>query len=141
MALRFTNLVAYSLCAALLSSCAASGVKVSEEQAESFKVGRSTYSDVVSVLGPPTTTTLSSDGTRTAIYSYSAVSSRPQNFLPYIGPFVSGFDTASTAVTFTFNKSSVLTATTSSQSNLGTGMDLAAGGAQPAPTDQPRAPQ
>jgi hypothetical protein len=33
--------------ACLLAGCAASGVQASEQQAQSFQVGRSTYSDVV----------------------------------------------------------------------------------------------
>jgi hypothetical protein len=62
------------LCVAgLLAGCAASGVKVTEQQAQQFKVGTSTYTDVVSALGPPTTSTVASNGMRTAMYNYSAV--------------------------------------------------------------------
>ncbi len=123
-----------------LAGCAASGVQVSEQQAQSFQVGRSTYSEVLSQLGEPTTSTVDSKGTRIAMYSYSAVQSRPQNFIPYIGPLVSGYDTKSSAVTFTFDQRGVLTNTASTQSNMGIGSNLAAGSAQPAPNaDQPRA--
>jgi hypothetical protein len=57
----------------LLVGCAAAGVKVSEQQAQSFKVGGSTYNDVVATLGAPTTTTLNADGTRIAAYNYETV--------------------------------------------------------------------
>ncbi|MFZ0425092.1 MAG: hypothetical protein WAL80_19615 [Xanthobacteraceae bacterium] len=111
----------------LLLGCASSGVKVSEQQAESFKVGVSTYADVVSALGDPTTTTIDSKGIRTAAYTYSSVRSQAQNFIPYIGGLVAGYDTQASAVTFTFDQRGILTGTTSSQTGVGTGANLAAG--------------
>ena len=56
----------------------------------------------------------------------AAVASRPQNFIPYIGPLVSGYDTKSSAVTFVFDSKGVLRETSSSQNNMGSGVDLAA---------------
>jgi hypothetical protein len=95
---------------------------------------------LAAAIGAPTTNTVSSNGTRIAVYSYAAVQSRPQNFIPYIGPLVAGYDTKSSAVAFVFDSRGVLINTTSSQSNLGTGANLAAGSAQPAPNvAQPRA--
>ena len=123
----FRVFVAFGLFS-LLVGCAASGVKVDEQQAQSFKVGRSTYSDVVAALGPPTTSTVASNGERTAAYDYSSMRSQPQNFIPYIGPLVAGYDTQSSSVAFTFDKRGILTGTTSSQSGMGTGANLAAGG-------------
>src|SRR5262249_5770169 len=105
----------------------------------SFKAGKSTYGDVVAALGPPTSTTTSSNGKRSAVYSYAAVQARPQNFIPYIGPFISGYDTKSSAVTFEFDARGVLTSTSSTQGTAGIGANLAAGSVQPAPiTAQPR---
>jgi hypothetical protein len=111
----------------LLAGCAASGVKVSEQQAQSFKVGASTYSDVIGALGNPTSTTVASNGTRTAAYNYSSIRSQPQNFIPYIGPLVAGYDNQSSSVTFTFDQRGVLASTTSSQGGMATGANLAAG--------------
>jgi hypothetical protein len=111
----------------LLSGCAASGVQVSEQQAQAFKVGSSTYNDVVTALGPPTTTSLASNGTRTAVYAYASIRSQPQNFIPYIGPLVSGYDTQKSDVTFAFDQRGILTGTTSTQTGVGTGANLAAG--------------
>ena len=111
----------------LLVGCAASGVKVSEQQAQSFKVGVSTYSDVVTALDNPTSTTVASNGTRTAAYSYASMRSQPQNFIPYIGPLVAGYDNQSSSVTFNFDQRGLLASTTSSQAGMGTGANLAAG--------------
>ena len=110
-----------------IAGCASSGVKVSEQQAEFFKVGTSTYSDVVAALGEPTSTTIASNGVRTAAYNYSSIRSQPQNFIPYLGPLVAGYDNQSSSVTFNFDPRGVLTGTTSSQSGMGTGANLAAG--------------
>jgi len=118
------------LCVAgFLVECAASGVKVSEQQAEAFKVGTSTYSDVVASLGPPTSMTVASNGTRTAVYTYAAVRAQAQNFIPYIGGLVAGYDTQSSAVTFNFDARGILASTTATESGMGTGANLAAGGA------------
>lgn len=124
------NFIGVMALAALLSACAASGVQVTEQQAQGFKVGKSTYAEVVAGLGDPTTVNTSSKGERVAVYSYSAISSRPQNFIPYIGPWVSGYDSKSSAVTFVFDSNGILKETTSSQSNMGAGANLAAGSPQ-----------
>jgi hypothetical protein len=121
------------LVALLLSACAASGVQVTEQQAQAFQVGKSTYAEVVAGLGEPTSVTSSSKGDRVAVYSYSAISSRPQNFIPYIGPWVSGYDTKSSAVTFVFDPRGVLKETNSTQNNMGAGANLAAGSPQGGP--------
>lgn len=113
--------------AGLMAGCAASGVKVTEQQAEAFKVGTSTYADVVAALGEPTATSVASNGSRTAAYNYSSIRSQPQNFIPYLGPLVAGYDSQSSSVTFNFDPRGVLTGTTSSQTGLGTGANLAAG--------------
>jgi hypothetical protein len=112
-----------SMCAMpLLFGCAATGVQVTQEQAQSFQVGRSTYADVVGTLGQPTTVTSVTNGQKYAVYSYAAVQSRPQNFIPYIGPLVAGYDSKSSAVTFVFDPRDVLVSSSSTQSNMGTGV-------------------
>jgi hypothetical protein len=102
-------------------------VQVTDQQAQSFQVGHATYADVVARLGQPTSVTTSTNGRRVAVYSYAAMSARPQNFIPYIGPFVAGYDTKSSAVNFTFDGRGVLRETSSTQSNAGVGANLAAG--------------
>jgi hypothetical protein len=99
--------------AGFLSGCAAAGVQVTEQQAQAFQVGRSTYADVVSALGEPTSVTSSSKGGRVAVYAYSAVSSRPQNFIPYVG-----------------YSNGILAETIQRQRNIGYGENLAAGSPQ-----------
>ena len=116
--------------AGFLSGCAAAGVQVTEQQAQAFQVGKSTYADVVSALGEPTSVTSSSKGGRVAVYAYSAVSSRPQNFIPYVGYFVAGYDRKSSAVAFVFDSNGILAETIQRQRNMGYGENLAAGSPQ-----------
>jgi hypothetical protein len=122
---RASAICAFSL-ALVVAGCASSGVQVTEQQAQSFKVGKSTYTDVVTGLGDPTTTTVDSFGNRVATYSYTAVASRIQNYIPYIGPYISGSDTKTSSVQFTFNQTGLLTAMNSTQTNIGSGTNLAA---------------
>jgi hypothetical protein len=123
--------------AALLGGCTASGVQVTEQQAQAFQVGRSTYAEVVAALGEPTSVTSSSSGGRVAVYSYQAVSSRPQNFIPYLGVLVAGYDTRSSAVAFGFDARGVLMETNSRRNNIGSGANLAAGAPQGWPNPLP----
>ena len=97
------DVVRVMICATILGGCAASGVQVTDQQAQEFQVGKSTYADVVAALGEPTSMTLSSGRGRVAVYSYSAVSSRPQNFIPFIGRLVAGYEKKSSAVVFVFD--------------------------------------
>lgn len=102
-------------------------MRVSEQEAQSFVVGRTTYTDVVAKLGEPTTTSISSDGTREAIYAYSAYQVRPETFVSYIGGLIGGADTKSNQVVFLFDANGTLLRTTSSQSQAGVGQNLSAG--------------
>jgi outer membrane protein assembly factor BamE (lipoprotein component of BamABCDE complex) len=131
--MRILAIVTAAMMAAVFAGCAASGAQVTEQQAQSFQVGKTTYPEVVAALGEPTTVNSSSNGNRTAVYSYSSFASRPQNFIPYVGPLVSGYDTKSSAVTFVFDSKGVLRETSSSQNNMGSGVDLAATNPQAGP--------
>jgi hypothetical protein len=119
-----------------LAGCASTGVHVTDAQAQSFKIGHATYDDVVRELRPPTSSTLNSDGTRIATYSYSAYATRPETFFPYIGGLIGGADTSSSAVNFAFDRNSILRSVSSSQSSQGIGQNLAAG--TPSPRNAPQ---
>jgi hypothetical protein len=53
--------------------------------------------------------------------------SQPQNFIPYVGPLVAGYDNESSSVTFLFDPRGILASTSSTQSGMGSGANLAAG--------------
>lgn len=129
--------VLFTAAVATLSGCAATGVKVSDEQASSFVVGQSKEADVVSRLGPPTTRSRNSDGTVVLQYVYAEAQVRAATFVPIVGLFAGGTDVKSNAVTFTFSPDGKLLSTSSAASNYGTGVG-ASSGTNGTTTQQPR---
>lgn len=117
-----------AICALALAGCASSGTKVSDEQAKQFQVGQTTHDEVVAALGPPTATSTAANGTRVIVYSYSSIRSRPENFIPYVGPLVASYDAKGSAVTFTFDGRGILANTNSTQTNTAVGTGFAASG-------------
>lgn len=122
-----------------LSGCAATGVEVKHSQLDSFKRGETSQYDVVTALGKPTTQMRHSDGTSTLVYNYSEYRTRPQTFIPYLGMFIGGADTRSSNVSLTFDSAGKLLHYETAESEMGSGMGLAAGDVQAVP-DQPRRP-
>jgi hypothetical protein len=113
--------------ALMLSACMASGVRVTPEQAAKFERGKTTYTEVITALGPPTTQMLGADGARTVIYGYSEAHPRPASFIPIIGPLVGGADSRTNVVMLRFDAGGVLQDWQASESNYGTGTGLNAG--------------
>ena len=122
---------------ALLVACAATGVKVSDEQVAALKPGETTETQVLAAFGAPTMRMRMPDGTVSLIYSYAEAQVRPATLIPFLGPFVGGADSRSSSVTLMFSPEGKLLNTSSYSSVYGTSMGPASG-AKPAPTDQPR---
>lgn len=120
-----------------LSGCAASGVKVSDEQVNSFVVGTTTEADVLGRLGAPTTRTRNSDGTVLLQYVYAEAQVRAATFVPIVGLFAGGSDVKSTAVNLTFGPDGKLKSSSTAASSYGTGMG-ASSGTGGTTTQQPR---
>ncbi len=103
-----------------LAACGAqSGTKVEQSQVQQFEVGKTTYDEVVVTLGPPTSSSISSDGTRTAVYSYAEYRTRPETFIPFAGAFIGGADTETSSATFMFDRDNVLTSYSASEGGSG----------------------
>jgi len=111
----------------LLGACVAAGVKVDQAKVAQFERGKTTYQEVVSALGRPSSTTALSTGVRFANYTYLESRARPSTFIPYIGPFVGGADSSTSSVTFQFDANGVLVSYTTTESQMGAGMGFAAG--------------
>jgi len=75
-----------------LSGCMSVGTKFDESRVASFKIGQTNCADAVAGLGRPSMDMRSANGERTVLYSYSDMRTRPETFLPYIGPLVGGMD-------------------------------------------------
>jgi outer membrane protein assembly factor BamE (lipoprotein component of BamABCDE complex) len=111
-----------------LTACMSMGKKVDQDTVQSFEKGKTTYAQVVARLGKPSQSTINSDGTRTAMYTYMQSQVNAANFIPFVGMFVGGAETENTSVVLSFERSSVLTSYTSTEggSSLGTGISSGA---------------
>lgn len=125
---------------ACLFGCAASGVKVTDEQIAHFKEGVTTEKDVIASLGAPTMRSRLPDGSVMMMYMYSEYSTRASTFIPIVGAFVGGADYKSNSVTMTFGQDGKLKSTSSSQTSSGTASGAASGLTSPVDTQQPRRP-
>lgn len=123
-ATRFTGCVGAIF---LLVGCAASGVQVTQEDIDEFEPGRTTYAEVTQQLGPPTTESFNSDGSRQAIYAYSEMSIRPETFIPYVGGLVGGADRKANSVVFNFDQQGRLQNYSGSGTAVGTARNLSSG--------------
>lgn len=130
-------LVATLIATAALTGCAASGVRVTDDQVAHFKKGITTKSDVLQTLGKPTMQMRLGDGTSMVTYSFSETSVRPATFIPIVGAFAGGADSRSNSMTLRFDANDKLIDTTSASFENGTGHGVSAGPVQGVP-DQPR---
>jgi len=126
-----------ALTALMLTACASSGVRVTDEQMAQFHEGQTTKQEVIAALGQPTTTMRNADGTTVLMYTYAEARTRGSTFIPIVGAFVGGVDTRSNNVMLTFDQQGVLKTTSSSSSQYGTATGIAVDGGAPV-TDQPR---
>ena len=109
-----------------LAGCATVGREISTAQIETLKKGETTTTQAVASLGQPTGVTKTSDGKTILSYTFAHAQARPASFIPIVGIFAGGTDVRSTAVMLTF-KEDVLADYTTSTTNSGYGMGLAAG--------------
>lgn len=126
------------LVASLLAGCGSTGVRVTEQNLEAFKVGETTEAEVISQLGKPTMRTRLPDGAVMVVYSYAEYSTRPATFIPFVGPFVGGADVTSDAVTLMFGANGKLTQTSTSSTAYGTGRGPSSTAPAQVETSQPR---
>lgn len=119
--------ISATLVALLLSGCVAAGVKISQDQIQQLKVGETTYDQAVSILGQPTSSSATSSGYRSVSYTYVEVTSRPENFIPIVGPLVGGHDSKTGIVMLNFGPDGKLKNWTTSGSAMGTGKNISSG--------------
>ncbi|WP_322997957.1 outer membrane protein assembly factor BamE domain-containing protein [Castellaniella sp.] len=123
----------------ILSACAATGVKVTDDQLSQFHEGQTTKQEVIAALGQPTTTMRNADGTTMVMYTYSEARTRASTFIPIVGAFAGGVDSRASTAVLTFDQNGVLKSTSTSASQYGTATGIAVDGGAPV-TDQPRKP-
>lgn len=123
-----------------LVGCASHGVIINEKQVEQFQRGKTRESDVIAVLGKPTSVT-TYNGQRTLGYTGAQAQARPESFIPFVGPFVGGMDVKSSHLILQFGSDGTLSNVVSSHSATGSGRGFAAGSPIETDRDQPRKPE
>lgn len=125
--------------ALLLAGCAASGTQINESQIAEFVPGKTTVADVVGKLGVPNQTVTGPDGTKTLVYSYVQVQTRPETLIPVVGAFIGGADVKTSVAVLRFSRRGVFIDSATSIGASGSGMGLASGTGFPERVpDQPR---
>lgn len=124
--------------AILLGGCMSVGVQISQEQLSGFSKGKTSYEEVVSKLGRPTTLSTNSNGSKIAVYSYIHSQARPESFIPYLGLVVGGADSTITTANFIFDSKNTLVEYSLTESNYGTGTGIAAGTYRDRTPNQPK---
>lgn len=130
-------MIAAAAAVLLLAGCAASGVKVTDDQVASLKKGETTKADVLRTFGQPTMQMRLADNTSMVMYSHFEYAVRPATFIPIVGAFAGGADSRSNTMTLRFDASDKLMDTTSSSTAIGSANGVGAGGV-PAVDAQPR---
>ncbi|WP_454735837.1 hypothetical protein [Cupriavidus necator] len=92
----------------MLGACVSTGVDVKPEQMSHFMLGFSTLDDVTGQLGKPTSQATLGNGSTILVYSFATSMSRPESFIPFIGPLFSGGEIRSSTVLFEFDENGVL---------------------------------
>src|SRR5262245_52723427 len=75
-----------------LAGCQAIGRKVDQAELVAFQPGVATCAQVVQRFGPPTNSTVTSDGTQQLTYSYQQMQINPVSFIPIASAFVRSAD-------------------------------------------------
>jgi outer membrane protein assembly factor BamE (lipoprotein component of BamABCDE complex) len=97
-----------------LAACATSqvGNKYDSQKASSFKIGKSTYSEVIKALGNPSTESDDNSGNKVIEYSYSGSSVKATSYIPFVGAFIGGSNSETHVAEFAFNHRLILTSKT-----------------------------
>jgi hypothetical protein len=110
-----------------LSACVATGKKVTQERVAQFKIGQTTYQEVIAELGSPTDSMLHSDGRRSISYFYSQAQASAASFIPYIGGLIGGSESESTFVHMDFDQKGILANYSAKSGSNSTGTGLLSG--------------
>ena len=95
----------------------AQATEVSEAQLASLQIGTTTYDQVISQLGKPTTIETSADG-KTITYIATHTHIKAATYVPIVGLFAGGARAQSSSVKLVFGPDGVLSKTSTSQTDL-----------------------
>ena len=98
-------LVVFAVLSFLLQSCGGSyGKKVNEADVLKIEPGKTTKEQVVQYLGQPASKTTTSNGCEIWTYIHGSTKVRPETYIPIVGAFAGGADTASESFIVNFSQ-------------------------------------
>lgn len=100
----------------ILHGCASSGNRIPVEKIGMIKEGQTTKTQVIELLGGPTSATITSDGKEILMYYAIKVSSSPQNFIPFVGLIQTRMDTDTQITNILLSKDGIVEKVTSTES-------------------------
>lgn len=92
------------LVALLLTACASQGQKIDGDVISKVKKGQTTEQEIVTLLGNPTSTGVSSDGSKQLTYTYTKTQASPASYIPFIGFLFSGVEAELQILSVTLDK-------------------------------------
>ena len=102
-----------------LSACAGAPKKLDQSKVDQFVKGKTTYSEVVRELGPPTNS-MNINGARTISYNYGQMHVNGATYIPVVNMFAGGVVQEGTNTSFGFDTNSILVSITSMDMGAGT---------------------
>lgn len=115
------------VCLLLVAGCLSAGRKIDQESVDRIKQGETTKAQVLEWLGSPDRIIRDGRGNETFSYHYVRSTTKPQTFIPIIGPFVGGANVQSQFVSVRFGPNGVVNhlltshGATETDQNLNTG--------------------
>ncbi len=131
----------FMVCATILTACMSSGTYVDANQVSQFKKGETTIDQVEKALGTPSSRSILYNGHTAIGYTYVEATARPASFIPLVGGLVGGSDSRMTMASFVFDENGVLTTSTYTGSQNGTGMGFNSGVHNQKIDNTPRKPE
>jgi hypothetical protein len=105
--MKYIKVVLMLLSFVVIASCTSTKYKPNANAMDHFEKGKTTYQEVVGVLGKPNSTSIMSNGTKTLVYSDMNTQVDPATYIPFVGAFIGGASAEMKFLKFTF-KSDIL---------------------------------
>jgi hypothetical protein len=140
--------IAIGLAALAVGACASVGNDVLRTQDakgvdQAIIDGKTTRSQVEAMYGPPNATSYASAQSEIWVYRWARSTSRPENFIPYVGILVAGNDVQKKELVILFNEQNIVTRHSMRETNetvrrnLLSSSSSTSGVAQPPPATPP----
>ena len=121
----------------ILAGCVTAGREVDPVKVSAFEKGKTSRAEIEAAIGQPNSVSRLSDGKVVAVYFFMHSQSRPESFIPFIGPLVGGSDVVQKNVIIYYGTTGLYESSQSTETTMGAAIGLAGGQYRPR-TNQPQ---